>query len=200
MTSAFHELQVTAPGEREIVMTRAFAAPRQLVFDAFTKPELVQRWLLGPDGWSMPVCEIILQPGGVARHRWRNDTDGREFGMHGTFREVNAPARFVRTETFDDPDMDSGEAIVDTTFVEQNGTTIVTMTITYPSRAVRDMALQSGMDRGVAASYDRLEQHVLRDTPASHPKDHLERGPQKASPCAAAALLWRQSPSSSPRW
>jgi uncharacterized protein YndB with AHSA1/START domain len=152
-----HGLQITAPGERQIVMTRAFAAPRQLVFDAFTTPELVQRWLLGPDGWSMPVCEIALYPGGVIRHRWRNDEDGREFGMVGTIREIDAPARIVRTEAFDDPEMDSGEAIVETTFVEQGGTTVVTLTITYPSREVRDMVLQSGMERGVAASYDRLE-------------------------------------------
>ncbi|MGH9367901.1 MAG: SRPBCC domain-containing protein, partial [Thermoanaerobaculia bacterium] len=73
-------LKVTAPTEREIVMTRVFDAPRELVFDAHTKPELVKRWLLGPDGWSMPVCEIDLRVGGKYRYLWRCDRDGTEMG------------------------------------------------------------------------------------------------------------------------
>src|SRR5882757_3458873 len=102
MTSAKStgRLEVTTPTDREIVMTRVFSAPRRLVFDALTKPELVRRWLLGPDGWSMPVCEIDLRVGGSLHYVWRH-ADGREMGMHGVFREIAQPDRFVHTEIFD---------------------------------------------------------------------------------------------------
>ena len=95
-------LKLTTRGDREIVMTRAFAAPRRLVFEAFTKPELLKRWLLGPDGWSMPVCEIDLRVGGRYRYVWRNDRDGTEMGMGGVYREIAVPERVVATEKFDD--------------------------------------------------------------------------------------------------
>src|SRR3990172_6633378 len=95
-------LKITAATEREIVMTRVFAAPRQLVFDAHTKPELVKRWLLGPDGWSMPVCDIDLRVGGKYRYVWRRDRDGTEMGMGGVFREIVPPELIVATEKFDE--------------------------------------------------------------------------------------------------
>src|SRR5262249_22172650 len=96
-------LQLTAPGDREILMTRRFDAPRDLVFEAWTTPELVRRWLLGPPGWSMPVCEIDLRVGGSYRFVWRRDDDGREMAMGGVYRDVAAPERIVATERFDDP-------------------------------------------------------------------------------------------------
>src|SRR2546426_7191912 len=95
------DLKVTTPTERELVMTREFAAPRGMVFDALTKPELVQRWLLGPPGWTMPVCDIDLRVGGKYRYVWRN-ADGREMGMGGTFKEMVRPSRLVATESYDD--------------------------------------------------------------------------------------------------
>src|SRR6267378_5192290 len=95
-------LKLTPRGDREIVITRVFDAPRKLVFDAFTKPELVKQWLLGPDGWSMPVCEIDLKVGGKYRYVWRRDNDGTEMGMRGVFREIVAPERIVHTEKFDE--------------------------------------------------------------------------------------------------
>src|SRR4051795_5531657 len=95
-------LQVSTRGDREIVMTRDFAAPRQLVFDAFTKPELVRRWLLGPPGWTMPVCEIDLRVGGAYRYVWRSEKDGSQMGMGGVFREVVPLERLVASEKFDD--------------------------------------------------------------------------------------------------
>ena len=94
------KLVVSAHGEREIVMTRMFDAPRGLVFKAYTTPELVRRWLLGPEGWSMPVCEIDLKVGGRYRFLWRH-ADGQEMGMGGVYREVIAPERLVSTEVFD---------------------------------------------------------------------------------------------------
>jgi len=150
-------LKVTAQGEREIVMTRVFDAPRNLVFDAFTKPERVQRWLLGPPGWSMPVCEIDLRVGGTYRYVWRKDGDGTTMGMGGVYREITAPERLVATEKFDEA-WYPGEAVGTLVLVEQGGKTTVTQSVLYESLEARDAVFKSGMERGVAASYDRLEE------------------------------------------
>ena len=149
-------LQVTTPTDREIVMTRVFDAPRRLVFDALTKPELVRRWLLGPDGWSMPVCEIDLRVGGSLRYVWRH-ANGREMGMRGVFREIAQPDRFVHTEVFDDP-WYPGEGVDTVVLVEERGKTTLTSTVRYESKEIRDAVLKSGMEPGVARSYDRLEE------------------------------------------
>ena len=149
-------LQLTARGEREIVMTRVFDAPRRLVFDAHTRPELLKPWLLGPPGWSMPVCEIDLKVGGKYRYVWRRDTDGKEMGMGGVFREIAPPERIVNTEAFDDP-WYPGESVVTTVFVERGRKTTVTQSMHFASREARDGVLKSGMESGVAVSYDRLD-------------------------------------------
>ncbi|HWX56141.1 MAG TPA: SRPBCC family protein [Verrucomicrobiae bacterium] len=151
-------LKLTTPTDREIALTRVFAAPRRLVFDALTKPELVKQWLLGPPGWSMPVCEINLRVGGGYRYLWRGP-DGKEMGMRGVYREIVPPERIVQTEVFDDP-WYPGEAVGTAVLVEQNGRTTLTTTILYESQAIRDMVLNSRMEQGVAASYDRLEELV----------------------------------------
>jgi uncharacterized protein YndB with AHSA1/START domain len=148
-------LKLMTQGDREIVMTRALDAPRRLVFDAYTKPELVKQWLLGPPGWSMPICEIDLRVGGVYRYVWRRDSDGSEMGMGGAYREIAAPERLVATEKFDQP-WYPGEAVGTTVLVEQGGKTTITQTLLYQSQEARDAVLKSGMERGVAASYDRL--------------------------------------------
>ena len=148
-------LKLTTRGDREIVITRAFDAPRKLVFDAFTKPELVKQWLLGPDGWSMPVCEIDLKVGGKYRYVWRRDKDGTEMGMGGVYREIVAPERIVATEKFDQS-WYPGEAVGTFVLIEQAGKTTLTETILYESREARDGVLKSGMDKGIVASYDRL--------------------------------------------
>jgi uncharacterized protein YndB with AHSA1/START domain len=147
-------LKVTASGEREIVMTRLFDAPRELVFAAFTTPALVQRWLLGPPGWSMPVCEIDLRVGGAYRYLWRNG-DGREMGVGGAFHEIQPPDRIVHTERFDEP-WYPGESLVTTTLGDSGGKTLLTVTLLYVSKEGRDMVLKSPMEGGVAQSYDRL--------------------------------------------
>ncbi len=146
-------LQVTTPSDHEIAMTRVFDAPRSLVFEALTTPDLVRRWLLGPPGWSMPRCEIDLQVGGAYRYVWRNDEKGKEFGTGGVFREIHAPERLVHTERMDGT---PGEALVTTTFAEQGGRTTLVQTMRFDSKEARDGALQSGMEKGVAVSYDRL--------------------------------------------
>jgi uncharacterized protein YndB with AHSA1/START domain len=163
-------LQVTARGDREILMTRAFGAPRSMVFDAYTKPELVKRWLLGPSGWSMPVCEIDLRVGGAYRYVWRNDSSGNEMGIRGVYREVVVPERVVSTEAFDQAWYE-GEAIGTLILSEQDGKTVVTQTILYASQKTRDTVLKSGMERGVKASYDRLEELL-----ASQPTRPAQKG------------------------
>ena len=152
-------LKVTTRGDREIVMTRTFDAPRHLVFDAFTKPELVKQWLLGPDGWSMPICEIDLKVGGHYRYVWRKDKTSEEMGMGGVFREIVVPERIVATEKFDEA-WYPGEAVDTTVFVEQGGKTTVTVTVLGATAEARDAMLKSGMESGVAVSYDRLEKLV----------------------------------------
>ncbi|MGA3039405.1 MAG: SRPBCC family protein [Bryobacteraceae bacterium] len=149
--------QVSTPTDREIQVTRDFRAPRQLVFDAFTKPELVRRWLLGPPGWSMPVCEIDLRAGGRYRYLWRSDADGTEMGMGGIFREIVRPERLVATEKFDES-WYGDEALDTTVFVEQGGITKITITVLYESTEARDTARRSGMEHGMKAGYDRLEE------------------------------------------
>ena len=148
-------LQVITRGDREIIMTRAFNAPAHLVFDALTKPELVQRWLLGPDGWTMPVCEIDLKVGGAYRYVWQRTSDGKQMGSRGVFREIVVPHRLVFTELFDEA-WYHGECLITSTLSEQAGKTTLTSTMQYASQETRDTVLKSGMESGVSVSYDRL--------------------------------------------
>ena len=148
--------KVSTPSDRVIEVTRDFDAGRALVFDAFTKPELVRRWLLGPPGWTMPVCEIDLRVGGAYRYVWQCEKDGSRMGMGGVFREVVPLERLVATEKFDDA-WYPGEALDTTVFVEVRGITRTTITILYESKEARDTARRSGMEYGMAAGYDRLE-------------------------------------------
>ena len=150
---------ITAHGDREIVVTRVFDVPRRLVFETYTKPGLVRRWLLGPDGWSMPVCEIDLRAGGTYRYVWKNDSDGKEMGMGGIYREVVPPERIVATEKFDEA-WYPGEAVDTIVLTERDGKTTLTQTIVYNSRETRDAVLKSPMQYGMAASYDRLEKFL----------------------------------------
>ena len=157
-------LSVTTPSDREIVLTRVFGAPRRLVFEAMTKPEHVQRWLLGPPEWSMVVCEIDLKVGGGFRYVW-SKTDGTEMGMRGVYREIVATERVVNTECFEfGCEPQSGEQLVTGVLTEEQGQTTLTCTVLYPSKEARDATIASGMERGVAASYQRLEE-LLVSTP-----------------------------------
>lgn len=162
-------LKVTTPSDREIAMTRTFDAPRKLVFDAWTKPELLKRWLGVFGGWSMEVCEVDLKVGGKYRYVWRG-ADGSQMGMGGVYREVVPGERLVATEKFDDPWYE-GEAVDTTVFVEQSGKTTVTTTVRYASRQVRDAVLKSPMESGVAKSYDALDEMLASAaTPARRGK------------------------------
>jgi uncharacterized protein YndB with AHSA1/START domain len=145
-------LKMTTPSDREIVLTRVFDAPRRLLFEAYTKCDLLKRWLLGPPGWEMVVCQAAAKVGDRYRYEWRN-AEGRQFGTGGVCREFLPPSRIVSTEAMDGQ---PGESLVTTEFVEEGGETTFTLTLLFESRDIRDIALKSGMERGVAASYDRL--------------------------------------------
>ena len=163
---AMATLKVTTPTDRKIMLSRDFDAPRRLVFEALTKPELVKRWLLGPPGWAMVVCEIDLKVGGAFRYVWRH-SDGNEMGMHGVYREIMAPERIVHTEAFDfGCDAQAGEALATAVLTERDGRTTLVTTVLAPSKEARDATIASGMEHGVAASYDRLDD-VLASTSAS---------------------------------
>ena len=148
---------VTTPSDQEIRLTRQFGAPRSLVFEAMTKPEHVTQWWgrLG-EGYSVPVCEIDLRPGGA----WRfvNRHPKGEIAFYGEYREVTPPRRLVFTEIFDQfPDTVS---VVTAELTEEGGKTRFTATVRYPSLEVRNMVLSSGMAAGAGISYDRLEDVV----------------------------------------
>ena len=144
-------LKVTTPTDREVVLTRVFNAPRRLVFDAFSKPELLKRWF-GPHGWSLVVCEVDFRVGGSFRFVLRGP-DGTEMGMRGTYREIVPPERSVHVESFDDY---PGESLVTAVFVEQGGATTFTARVLYESQEIRDAVIRSGMEHGAAECYDKL--------------------------------------------
>lgn len=154
MHAATGSLKITTPSEREIAMTRVFDAPRALVFEAYTRPELVKRWLGVHAGWSFAVCEIDLRVGGAYRFVWRGP-EGIEMGMGGVYREVVVPERIVATERFDQS-WYPGEAVSTIAMVEQGGKTTLTLTVRYESREARDAVLKSPMESGVAAGFDKL--------------------------------------------
>ena len=129
-------VNATGDAGREIVMTRVFDAPRRVVFDALTRPELVRRWMRGPPGWSLAVCKIDLKVGGAYRYVWRRDCDGADMAIGGVFWELMPPERTVRTEKFDEHDT-SGEAIVTTVLTEKGGTTTLTRMVTVIPEAPR---------------------------------------------------------------
>jgi uncharacterized protein YndB with AHSA1/START domain len=162
LTKETGKLKVGASGDRALVMTRDFKAPRKLLFDAWTKPELVKRWLAGPEGWTMTVCDIDLQVGGSYRYEWKHQ-NGQQMGMGGVYREVIANERLAATEKFDESWYPGG-AVVTTTFNEKSGVTTVETTVMYDSQEARDGVLRSPMDTGVAASYDRLEQLLATES------------------------------------
>ncbi len=161
-----NSFQLSTPGDREIEVTRIFDAPRQLVFDAFTKPDLVRRWLLGPSGWTMPVCEIDLKVEGTYRYVWRKP-GVNDMGIGGVFREIVSPSRLVATEKFDES-WYPGEALTTTVFAEEGKTTKVTIKILYESKEARDVARRSGMEHGMVAGYNRLEELLSSHTATTH--------------------------------
>jgi uncharacterized protein YndB with AHSA1/START domain len=147
-------LEVTTPSDREIAMTRVFDAPRKLVFDCFTKPELLKRWGLGPRAWKLTECEIDLRVGGAWRFVTTKNT-GEVMALGGVFLEIVVPERIVQTERFEDA-WYAGEGRNTMIFAESGGKTTMTLTCLYDSKETRDSVLKSPMEGGVSTSYDRL--------------------------------------------
>jgi uncharacterized protein YndB with AHSA1/START domain len=141
------------PTDREVVITRVVAAPRRLVFEAYTTPRHLQQWLLGPEGWTMPICEIDLRPGGAFRYVWRKD-DGAEMTIAGSVREVKPPERLVTTESWGPEWPETVNTVV---FTEAAGHTTIVLTVRYPSKDARDAALQTGMKEGRDQGFARLD-------------------------------------------
>lgn len=148
------KVRVVEKGERELVISRVFNAPKELVFKAYTECRYLKRWMFGPDGWSLDVCEIDLTVGGKYRWVWKKGEI--EMGAGGEYRKIERPDRIVATEQFDDP-WYQGEALSTVTFDENDGATTLTNTMRYISREARDQVVQSPMEEGLSLSYDRLE-------------------------------------------
>ena len=150
------ETAFATPSDTEIEVTRVFDAPRALVFEAWTKPEHLPNWMLGPPGWTMTMCEVDLRAGGAWRYAWQH-SDGNEMTMQGAYREVSPPEFLVSTESWG-PEWP--ETINTVTFNEENGRTTVVITTSYPSKEARDAALGTGMKQGMNLSFERLAAYL----------------------------------------
>jgi uncharacterized protein YndB with AHSA1/START domain len=161
MATYFASADVNLPTDTTLQVRRSFKAPRDLVYRAHTEPELLQRWMLGPPGWTMPVCEMDVRVGGKYLWRWRSEEDGKEFGFHGAFTEVDAPLKLAHTEFFDPgdvgADMGEGSSIVSNTFEESGGVTTMTTVMDFHTRESRDAAVATGMTDGMEMGYARLD-------------------------------------------
>lgn len=160
MTIDLSRAQVTLPNDQAVQVRRLFKAPLELVHRAYMTPELLKRWLLGPPGWTMTVCEMDTRVGGQYRWRWRNSENGQEFGFTGVFREVLAGHRYVHTQVYDPGTVGGemgGEAIITLEFEERDGCTIITSTMDFGSSEARTAATSTGMTEGMEMSYQLLD-------------------------------------------
>lgn len=155
-TAKMGETTFTTPSDREVAATRVFDAPRKLVWEAHTNPEHVSQWMLGPEGWEIPVCEIDLRPGGKWRFVWRKG-DGSEMEVHGVYKEIVAPEKLVYTENWGG---DWPETIQTVSLTEKDGRTTLVSTLLYASKKDRDAALGTGMKEGWSQSYDHLDEYL----------------------------------------
>jgi uncharacterized protein YndB with AHSA1/START domain len=147
-----HKLTITTPSDREVLLTRDFDAPANLVFDALTKPEWLKRWY-GPAGWTLVVCDIDLRVGGAWRFVVRQPA-GKEIGQKGIYQEIDRPNRIVNTESWED--WDAGETLVTTVLNEHDGRTTFQCTILFPSKDVRDTVVKAGLEHGAIEGYNKL--------------------------------------------
>jgi uncharacterized protein YndB with AHSA1/START domain len=158
---AENKVKVEAKGETELVITRDFNAPRELVYRAHTECQYMKRWLFGPDGWLLDVCEVDLRVGG--KYRWVWKKDDISMGAGGEYREIERPARIVCSEQFDDPWYE-GEALSTVEFAENGGVTRLVNTMRYSSKEARDGVLASPMADGMEISYKRLDDFLATES------------------------------------
>ncbi len=152
------KLTLKTEGDRYVVVTRRFAAPPEAVYRAHVEPELVQKWMLGPQGWTMPVCISEPKPGGKLRYEWV-DGKGGGFYLTGEYLELVPFSRIVHVERMHLPDP-TPDNHVETNFAPDGSGTLMTMRMTLPDETTRTMMLQTGMDVGMEASYVRLESMI----------------------------------------
>lgn len=150
-----HPMHLEPIGETDLLVTRRLDAPCETVWRALSEPALIRQWLLGPPGWTMPVCEVDFRVGGAYRYVW--EKNGTRMGMGGTFLEIVRPERIVTTERFDES-WYPGEAVGTQELVDAGDHTLYRLTVRYQSLAARAMALESGMAKGMEYGYDRLEE------------------------------------------
>ncbi len=152
------QFRVSAQGDTEIVIDRHFDASTDLIWLCVTRVDLLRRWLLGPPGWAMTFCENDLRIGGTFRHAWKHD-DGAEMSMHGVYKEIVVGSRIVRTEQFDfGCDVQTGEQVGTLTLKPlASRRTHLRIVVRYANSVARDAALQSGMEHGIAAGYERID-------------------------------------------
>jgi len=144
----------STPSDTQVRFSRVVAASKDLTFEVYTKPEHLQKWLRGPEGWTMPICEMEPRSGGSWRYGWRK-SDGAEMIMGGIVKEFVPNERLVTTERWG-PEWP--ETLNTVEFTESGGFTTITTTVTYPSKEARDAAIQTGMMDGMEASYARLDE------------------------------------------
>ncbi|MGD9691280.1 MAG: SRPBCC domain-containing protein [Phycisphaerales bacterium] len=162
-------LKVSTPTEKSIVMTREFRAPRRMVWEAMTRPELMRRWMFAPPGWEMTVCEFDARVGGRFRWQWRTAEADPAMTIHGELREVVLHERIVHTERMEmamGGDCGGGgcedggvqELLATLEFSERGGVTLMRMTLEFATKEARDGALASGMEHGMEAGYKSLDE------------------------------------------
>lgn len=149
------KLTLTTEGDQYVIVTRRFAASPEAVYRAHTDPELIQRWMLGPEGWTMPVCICDCRPGGSFRYEWSNG-QGQGFYLTGEIIAMEPSRRLEHVERMHLPDATPDNHIV-TTFDPDGDGTLMTMRMTLPNGAVRAQMLATGMEHGMEAGYVRLE-------------------------------------------
>jgi uncharacterized protein YndB with AHSA1/START domain len=161
----YEKAHVEQPSDREVKVVRSFKAPAELVYKAYTTPALLKKWLLGPPGWEMPVCEMDVRVGGKYRWAWRSDDGKQEFGFHGEFKEVSAPSKLVHSEFYDAGTMggDMGKgAIITLLFTEEKGVTTLTSLMDFGTKESRDAAVATGMTDGMEQSYSLLDTLLVK--------------------------------------
>lgn len=150
-----HKLEIRPLGDREIRMTRSFQAPRTLVWDAWTRPELIRRWLSGPEGWSMTECDVDLRVGGAYRFVLTRERDGETMAWGGSYVDLEHPERFINTEKFE-PAWYPGESLITNVLLEREALTTLETTMRYESQETRDLVINSGFEEGDIEAYERL--------------------------------------------
>jgi len=149
------KMTLKTEGDTHIIVTRRFAAPPEAVYRAHTDPKLIQQWVLGPEGWTMPVCINEARPGGKIRYEWKHEK-GQGFYLTGEFVSLEPYSRIVHIERMHLPDP-TPDNYVETRFDPDGSSTLMTMRMTLPDAKTRAAMLATNMEQGMEASYKRLD-------------------------------------------